>query len=57
MPKDNMEQMNDSSYAEFLKNHIETIRDSFTEDEQKILDKDIKRIEEIEKQIEELSED
>lgn len=57
MPKDNMEQMNDSSFAEFLKNHIETIRDSFTEDEQKILDKDIKRIEEIEKQIEELSED
>ncbi len=57
MPKDNMEQMADSSYIEFLQNHIETIKDSFTEDEQKILDKDLKRIEKIEKQIAELSED
>lgn len=52
--KNTVEQMDDTTYAEYLKAHIETVKDSFTEDELKTLDNDIKRIDEIEKQIQKL---
>ena len=51
---DNVELMDDTTYAEFLKAQIEAVKDSFTEDELKTLNKDIKRIDEIDKQIQEL---
>ena len=49
-----MEQMNDSSYAEFLKAQIETCKTSFTETELKTLDNDLKKIAEIDKEIQTL---
>ena len=51
---DNVELMDDTTYAEFLKAQIEAVKDSFTEDELKTLNNDIKRIDEIDKQIQEL---
>ncbi|MDA3731381.1 TlpA disulfide reductase family protein [Niameybacter massiliensis] len=52
--KNNVEQADDTTYAEYLKAQIETVKDSFTEDELRTLDNDIKRIDEIDKQIQEL---
>lgn len=52
--KSNVEQMGDTAYAEFLKAQIEVVKNSFTEDELKTLNTDIKRIAEIDKQIQEL---
>lgn len=52
--KNNIEQMNDISYAEFLKAQIETCKTSFTESELKTLDNDLKKIAEIDKEIQTL---
>lgn len=52
--KNNIEQMNDISYAEFLKAQIETCKTSFTETELKTLDNDLKKIAEIDKEIQTL---
>lgn len=52
--KNNIEQMNDISYAEFLKTQIETCKTSFTETELKTLDNDLKKIAEIDKEIQTL---
>ena len=52
--KDSAEQAGDITYAEFLKAQVEKAKDSFSEDELKILAEDIKRIDNIEKQIQEL---
>lgn len=52
--KNNIEQMNDISYAESLKAQIETCKTSFTETELKTLDNDLKKIAEIDKEIQTL---
>lgn len=52
--KNNIEQINDISYAEFLKAQIETCKTSFTETELKTLDNDLKKIAEIDKEIQTL---
>lgn len=52
--KNNIEQMNDISYAEFLKAQIETCKTSFTETELKTLDNDLQKIAEIDKEIQTL---
>lgn len=52
--KNNIEQMNDISYTEFLKAQIETCKTSFTETELKTLDNDLKKIAEIDKEIQTL---
>lgn len=54
MEKSNVEQMGDTTYAEYLKAQIEAAKDSFTKDELKILNSDIKKIDKIDKQIQEL---
>ncbi len=54
IPKDKV-QANEMSYPEFLKSQIEESKDLFTEDELKILNDDLKEIEKIEMQIQELS--
>lgn len=51
--KDNIQPQNDD-YAGFLKSQVESMKDSFTEDEMKTLNEDLKRIEEIEKEIKDL---
>lgn len=52
--KNNIEQMNDISYTEFFKAQIETCKTSFTETELKTLDNDLKKIAEIDKEIQTL---
>ncbi|WP_130838032.1 TlpA family protein disulfide reductase [Lachnoclostridium sp. Marseille-P6806] len=52
--KDKAVQGEDASYVEFLKSQIEGIKDSFSEEERNTLYDDLKKIEEIEKQIQEL---
>lgn len=53
--KDKVQQNENMPYAEFLKSQIEQAKDSFTEDELKTLDEDMKKIEEIEAKIMQMS--
>ena len=52
--KDKVQQSENTPYVEFLKSQIEESKDSFSEDELRTLDDDLKKIEEIEAQIQEL---
>lgn len=52
--KDKVQQNENTPYVEFLKSQIEESKDSFSEDELRTLDDDLKKIEEIEAQIQEL---
>ena len=53
--KDEVKQSENTSYVEFLKSQIEASKDSFTEDELNTLNEDLKKIEEIEMQIQNLN--
>lgn len=55
IPKDKVQSNEAASYPEFLRAQIEESKDLFTPDELQVLDDDLKEIEEIEKQIQELS--
>lgn len=55
IPKDKIQAEKQMSYPEFLKSQIEESKDLFTDDELKILHDDLKEIEKIEIQIQELS--
>lgn len=52
--KSDVEQLDDSTYAEFLKAQIDHCKTLFTEDELKILDEDIKKIDELDKKMQAL---
>lgn len=54
MQKETVEQSADMSYGDFLRTQVEKIKDQFNEDELKTLTADITRIDEIEKQLQEL---
>lgn len=53
--KDNAKQMEDVTYAEFLKTQIDSNKASFTEDELKLLYEDIKKIDDIDKKAQALT--
>ena len=53
--KDKVQANEKTPYPEFLKSQIEESKDLFTEDELKMLNDDLKEIEKIEKQIQELN--
>lgn len=48
------QQIEEATFSEYLKAQIEAMKDSLTEDELKTLDNDIKRLDEIDKQIQKL---
>lgn len=52
--KDEVKQSENTPYVEFLKSQIEKSKDSFSEEELNVLNDDLKKIEEIEMQIQEL---
>ena len=53
--KDKVQQDENTPYAEFLKAQIEKAKDSFSEEEWKTINEDLKKIEEIEAKIQKLN--